>query len=149
MICFALQAVLGGNLAVFQFVNCLMTAVELALIPRFIQLGEAVLRSPDAFDASTLISGLQTDLLGTLSGAGTPLMRAAVGWLAFAPFGLLILTYGLRPLLVRVLPKNKRRASLAGLFGSVQQAGRRMSNSVQGLPPPPPMKDPWPASKQD
>jgi uncharacterized protein (DUF2062 family) len=104
VICFALQFLLsgtawgGGNIVIFQAINCFLTPVELALIPFHVWVGEAVLRSPDAFQSSALISGLQTDLFGTLRTAQVALFRAVVGWCCVAPVLLAAVLYGVPPL---------------------------------------------------
>jgi len=100
--CMSLGFILGGNVVLYMAINQFMSGVALALIPCFIWVGEAVLQVDEPFDATSLVSMLQADLLGTLQTAQFALLRGVVGWAVCTPF-LIGVVYSLtRPIMAMV-----------------------------------------------
>jgi len=74
--------------AITQLVNCMLTPVELMLIPRYSVFGAALIGAPPgagAFDVPALLKGLAKMPVATVVGAWPHLGRAVVGWAAVAP----------------------------------------------------------------
>ena len=102
--CVLLQSVAGVRpvlATVIQAVNFAMTPVELATFAYFISAGEEVRDMVSGgggtaggaaarFDASTLVSDLQSDLLGGLQSASGALLIGLGAWVAFVPVGMCV-----------------------------------------------------------
>ena len=99
---------LGGNFVVYMAVNQLMSPVAIALLPALIRIGEMASGTcaEERFDATTLVSELQSDLLGTLRTAKDALRHGALGWAIIAPFLAPAVYLSMLPLMRRMISSS-------------------------------------------
>ena len=104
--CFVLGWFLRGNVVLYMATETFMSPVALMLIPTFVWVGELILQVEEPFDASTLVSGLQEDLFGTLKSAQFALLRGVAGWTALCPVLLAIVYFVSLPIMSRIIPTS-------------------------------------------
>lgn len=114
------------NGVIVQVVNLLLTAVDIAMVPTFVNFGAKFWASDsnEGFDVSKLMEALQSDPFGALSSFKDILIQGVVGWTIAAPFMTALVYIVALPVCMALLPRRGP--------GGNQQGGGATADGEQG-----------------
>jgi uncharacterized protein (DUF2062 family) len=105
LLCGLLAWIFKLNQPAIQFVNFVVTPLEIACIPLFVYFGELIMRRDEHFslNPAAFVASMKADFWAGLAEFGGAVVDALIGWIVFLPFGTVILWVALTPVLTKVL----------------------------------------------
>jgi uncharacterized protein (DUF2062 family) len=109
LLCLGFGLWLKLNQPILQVVNCLVSALQLALILVFVRIGEFVVRaSPVSFSIPEMFRKFHESPAGFFREFGVPGLHGIIGWLLLAPELTAVLYFCFLPLLKKLARRHHR-----------------------------------------
>lgn len=109
ILCVGVALAFRLNQPAMQLANYLAYPLQILLLYPFIRMGEGLFGTPhQTVSLAHVQAALRVDAWGAVRMFGTSLWHASVAWLLVVPLPMLLLTWGLRPILRRALKSFRR-----------------------------------------